>query len=42
MTKIDSGTSNLTKISQVRDELVMVGEAIPEDQLVKIALDGFT
>lgn len=31
MTKFDSVTSYLTKISQVKDEFVAVGEVIPED-----------
>ena len=41
-TKIESVASFLTRVSQVKDELVAVGEVVPEEQLVWIALDGFT
>ena len=42
MTKTNNDTSFHTRISQVKDELVAVGEAVSEEQLVRIALDGFT
>lgn len=41
MTKTNSVTPYLSKISQVKNELVVVGEASPKNQLVRIAMDGF-
>jgi hypothetical protein len=31
-----------TKFTQIRDELAIVGEAVNEIELVRIALNGFT
>ena len=40
MAKTDSATTYLTKITSVRDELVVVGEIIAPTELVRIALNG--
>jgi len=32
----------LTKVAQVKDELAVVGEVVPDSELVRIALKGFT
>jgi hypothetical protein len=43
-TKMERGegvTSYLTRLTQVRDELVTVGDIIPEEELVRISLNGF-
>lgn len=42
MTKFDSVTSYLAKITQIRDELVAVGEKVEDLELVRIALNGFS
>lgn len=42
MTKTDSVTSFLTRVSQVKDELISIGETSPKEQLAPIALEGFT
>lgn len=42
MAKGDNIASYLTKITQLRDEMAVVGEIIPEPGLVCIALNGFT
>lgn len=42
MIKTDSVTSFLTTVSQVKDELVVIGEIVLEEQLFRIALEGFT
>jgi hypothetical protein len=42
MTKGESETSYLTRLRWVKDELVVVGEIIPDSELVRIALKGFT
>lgn len=41
MTNIDTVTSYLTNITQLRDDLAMVGYFIPRDQLVRMTLDVF-
>lgn len=41
ITKTNILTSYMTKISQLKDELFDVVEAILEDQLIMIVLDGF-
>ena len=40
MAKTDSVTAYLTKITNVRDELAAVGEAVPPAELVRIAVNG--
>jgi hypothetical protein len=42
MTKIDTTTSYLTKITQVCDELGAVGETVGDHELVRTALNGVT
>lgn len=42
MTKTDTVASHLTKITQVRDELAVVGETVKDEELVRIALNGFS
>ncbi len=42
MSKIDTLTSYPTRISQIRDELAVVGEKVSDLELVRIALNGFT
>lgn len=42
MTKTDSVTSFLTRVSQVKYELIAIGEVVSKEQLVKNDLDGFT
>ena len=42
MTEADTATSYLTKFSQVRDELGVVGEKMEDEELVRYALNGFT
>jgi hypothetical protein len=42
MTKTDTVTSYLTKITQVRDELGAVGETVGDHELVRTALNGVT
>lgn len=42
MNRLDMVASYLNRIQQVRDELAVVGEAMSEDELVKIALSGFS
>ena len=39
---VDTVTTYLTKISQVRDELGDVGEKVEDEELVRYALNGFT
>ena len=41
MTEIDMVSPYLTKISQVRDELGVVGEKVEDEDLVIHALNGF-
>ena len=41
--KNDEGVASyLTRVTQVKDELAAVGETIPDSELVRIALKGFT
>ena len=41
--KNDEGVSSyLTHVTQVKDELVAVGESIPNSEFVRISLKGFT
>jgi hypothetical protein len=42
MAKGESIVAYLTKFTQIRDELAVVGEAVVEIELVRTALDGFT
>jgi hypothetical protein len=42
MGKVESVSSYLTRVAQVRDELAVVGEVISYSELVRIALNGFT
>ena len=42
MSKGESVTSYLSKLIQVKDYLVVIGERISEDELVCIALNGFS
>jgi hypothetical protein len=42
MVKGESVATYLTWVAQVKDELVIVGEVIPDSELVRIALKGFT
>jgi len=42
MNKDDNVASYLTRVAQVIDELAAVGEVIPDLELVRIALKGFT
>jgi hypothetical protein len=42
MARGDTVATYLTKFTQIRDELVAVGEAVNETELVRIALNGFT
>jgi hypothetical protein len=42
MGKGESVASYLTRVAQVKDESVAVGEVIPDSELERIALKGFT
>ena len=42
MTEIDTVSSYLTKITQIRDELGASGEKVEDEELVRHALNGFT
>ena len=42
MAKGESVASYLTKVTQVRDKMAVVGENVPKSNLVCIALRGFT
>jgi hypothetical protein len=42
MTNIDSVTSFLTRFSQIRDELAVVGEIVDPSELVRTTLNGFS
>ena len=42
MTRAENVTSFLTKITQVRDELGVVGEVVTRNELVRTALNGMT
>jgi hypothetical protein len=42
MTKSDTVTSYLTKITQVCDQLAVVGEVVSNKELVRTALNGFS
>jgi hypothetical protein len=42
MAKGESVVTYLTKFTQIRDELAVVGEAVDETELVRTALNGFT
>jgi hypothetical protein len=41
MTRLDTITSYLTKIKQIRDQLAAVGEKVEDAELVNMALNGF-
>ena len=42
MSNTDTMTSYLTKISQVCDELAAIGEIVPNLELVRTTLNGFS
>jgi hypothetical protein len=42
MTKIESVSTYLTKFTQMRDEIGVVGEVVVENDLVRITLNGVT
>jgi hypothetical protein len=42
MTRSDTVTNYLTKITQVRDQLAAVGEVVTDEEMVRTALNGFT
>ena len=42
MSKTNTVTSYLTRISQVCDELAAVGETMPDSKLVRTTLNGFS
>ena len=42
MARGESVTSYLTRISQVRDELAVVGEMVDGAELIRVALNGFS
>jgi hypothetical protein len=42
MSKTNTMTSYLTRISQICDELTAVGEVVKDDELVRTALNGFS
>jgi len=42
MSKIDTVATYLTKITQVHDELSVVGETVPDHKMVRTALNGVT
>jgi hypothetical protein len=42
MMKTDSVTSYLTILSQIHDELVVVGEKVDPSKLVRTTLNGFS
>ena len=42
MTKSDNVTNYLMRITQIRDQLAIVGEKTLDEELVNVALNGFT
>ena len=42
MNKDEGVASYLTRVAQVKNELVAMGEIVPDSKLVRIALKGFT
>ena len=42
MAKGESVVTYITKFTQIRDELAVVGEAVDETELVRTTLNGFT
>ena len=42
MNKDEGVASYLTRVAQVKDELAAIGDTIPNSELVRIALKGFT
>ena len=42
MTKDEGVASYFTRVAQVKDELAVVGEIVPDLELLRIALKGFT
>lgn len=42
MTKLDTTTNYLTKITKVCDELVEIGENVIDEEMLRMALNGFT
>jgi hypothetical protein len=42
MTRSYTVTSYLTKITRVHDQLVVVGEVVTDEEMVGMALNGFT
>jgi hypothetical protein len=41
MSKLDTVASYLMRITQIRDQLVAIGEAVDDTELVNVALNGF-
>ena len=41
MTRLDTITSYLMKITQIHDQLTIVGEKVEDAELVNVALNGF-
>jgi hypothetical protein len=41
MTKSDTVTNYLTKITQIRDQLATIGEVVIDEEMVRMALNGF-
>jgi hypothetical protein len=42
MTRSDTVTNYLTKITQVHDQLVALGEVVIDEEMVRMTLSGFT
>jgi hypothetical protein len=42
MSRGESVTSYLTRVSQARDELAAVGEVVDRAELIRVALNGFS
>ena len=42
MTRLDTVTNYLTKITQVCDELATIGVVVIEDEMVRMTLNGLT
>jgi hypothetical protein len=42
MTNSDNVASYLMRITQIRDQLAVVGETVLDEELVNVALNGFT
>jgi hypothetical protein len=42
ITKLDTMTSYLTMTTKVSDQLAIVGEVVPDEELVRTTMDGFS